>query len=226
MACYIQPPKTEALIVSNKSDVHDHPTVYLNNTPIKEVKFHKHLGITLAHNLRWNKHIEILSTSCYKKLDLMKGLKFKLDRKSLETIFKSFILPCLDYGDILYSGTYDSDLNKLDKIQVEAMKIVTGATARSNIQLLFEETDWPSLASRRRTHVLCLFYKIVNNLAPSLLIDTFNSLTIPERPYQLRGNNITVPHTRTESYRRSFFPEAIRQWNLLHPSVRSTQPLI
>ena len=61
------PSKTESMIVSNKTNIDNHPTVYLNNTPIKEVKFHKHLGITLSHNLRWSKHIDVLSTACHKK---------------------------------------------------------------------------------------------------------------------------------------------------------------
>ena len=49
---------------------------------------------------------------------------------------------------MLWAGTYDSDLCKLDAIQTEAMRIVTGATARSNIKLLQEETGWPTLDER------------------------------------------------------------------------------
>ena len=46
------PPKTESLIISNKKNIDMHSTLYLNHMPIKEVNFHKHLGITLTQSLR------------------------------------------------------------------------------------------------------------------------------------------------------------------------------
>ena len=73
--------------------------------------------------------------------------------------------------------------------------------------------------------MLCLFYKIVNGQAPIMLLNTFDSLNTHERIYNLRGNNIAVPFTRTESYRQSFFPEAIRQWNSLDTSVKLSKSL-
>ena len=64
---------TECLIISNKKNIDRHPTLYLNYMPIKEVKFHKHLGITLTQSRRWSKHTDDLSTKCFRRLDLMKA---------------------------------------------------------------------------------------------------------------------------------------------------------
>ena len=194
-------------------------------TPIKEVKEHKHLGITLTQSLRWNKHIDEISSKCRKKLDIMKSVKWKLDRKSLETIFYSFVLPCMDYGDVLYAGTYDSDLCKLDKIFVDAMRIVSGATARSNIKLLHEETGWPTLSERRANHVLYSFYKVLNDMCPLPILNTYNTLIAREQHYVLRNNNIPAPFTRTETYRRSYFPDAIRRWNQLPHNLKEAHTL-
>ena len=84
----------------------------------------------------------------------MNALKWKLDGCSLETIYFSFILPTLDHGDILFAGTYDSELWKFDRIQVTGMRIVTGATARSNITCLCEETARADLFSCCSHHVM------------------------------------------------------------------------
>ena len=67
-----------------------------------------------------------------------KSLKFTLDRKSLETIYVSFIRPSLEYANTLWAGAYDKDLTKLDSLEVEAMRSVTGATAGSNIANLYK----------------------------------------------------------------------------------------
>ena len=34
----------------------------------------------------------------------MRKLKFKLDRKSLETIYLTFIRPLLEYGDVIFDN--------------------------------------------------------------------------------------------------------------------------
>jgi hypothetical protein len=152
----------------------------------------------------------------------MRGLKFKLDRRSLETIYMSFVRPCLEYGDVLWSGTYDTDLSRLDAMQVEAMRIVTGATARSNVDLLYEETGWPSFHERRLSHSLVQMYKVVNGLAPSHLSNILPNTVDQGNNYGLRsGNDIRVPYTRTESYRCSFFPHTIHEWNNLPAELKA-----
>ena len=61
----------------------------------------------------------------------------KIYRQSLETIYLSFIRPCLEYGDQLFTNANEYDLAKLESIQIEAMRIAVGATARCNIENLF-----------------------------------------------------------------------------------------
>ena len=48
-----------------------------------------------------------------------KSLKFTLDRKSLETIYVSFIRPSLEYAYTLWAGAYEKDLKTLDGLEVE-----------------------------------------------------------------------------------------------------------
>jgi hypothetical protein len=59
----------------------------------------------------------------------MRSLKYKLDRLSLERIYMGFIRPLLEYGDIIWDSPGDL-LNPLEKIQLNAARIVIGATAR------------------------------------------------------------------------------------------------
>ena len=171
------PPKTKTLLISNKSTPDIHPNLTLQGHVISSVQDHKHLGMVLSHNLRWSPHINEVVSRCTKKVNMLKQFKFDLDRKSLETIYFSFIRPSMEYGDVLFAGTYESDLCKLDRLQVDAMRIVTGATEKSNIVLLYEDLGWPYLDSRRQQHCLSLMYKIVHGLAPQYLHDI-----LPKQP--------------------------------------------
>jgi hypothetical protein len=222
------PTKTEALTISNKSNADKHPNLELNGENVANVKYHKHLGLMLAHNLRWNAHIDELVTKGTKSINMMKAFKYKLDRRSLETIYTSFIRPTLEYADVLYAGTYDSDLCKLDTLQVEAMRIVTGATARSNISLLYEDLGWENLYSRRQVHCLSLMYKIVNGNAPQYLKELIPVRDQPVGALNLRSQaneEIRIPFARTESFNRSFLLFSIRLWNDLDREIRNISSL-
>ena len=58
----------------------------------------------------------------------MRKFKFLLDRKSLETIYFSFIRPILEYGDVVWDNCTQQEKQDIEKIQIEAARIVTGTT--------------------------------------------------------------------------------------------------
>ena len=60
-------------------------------------------------------------------------LKYKLDRRSLENMYKSFVMPVMEYGIVVWGGTYDTSLAKLEERNIKAMRITTGTTEKSNI---------------------------------------------------------------------------------------------
>ena len=69
----------------------------------------------------------------------MHKLKFKLDRKSLQTIYLIFIRPLLEYGDVILDNCIQYEKNELDKIQNEALRITTGTTKLFSLDDLYEE---------------------------------------------------------------------------------------
>ena len=159
---------------------------------------------------------------------MLKSLKFTLDRKSLETIYVSFIRPSLEYANTLWAGAYDKDLTKLDSLEVEAMRSVTGATAGSNIANLYKDTGWVPLLDRRDIHSLCLLYKLFRGEGPSYLRDLL-SPEVGERTdyrYPLRNMNDTdIPFTRLDIFKRSFFPRTLSLWNKLDLETRKSHSL-
>ena len=87
----------------------------------------------------------------------MRKLKFLLDRKSLDIIYISFIRPILEYADVVCSNLKKYQGYELEKIQIEAARIVTGATKLVSHDNLYRETYWETLNSRRKQHKLTLY---------------------------------------------------------------------
>ena len=72
----------------------------------------------------------------------MRKFKFKLDRKSLETIYLTFIRPLLEYGDVIWNNCTHYEQNELDMIQNEAARITTGTTKLVSLDKLYKEVGW------------------------------------------------------------------------------------
>jgi hypothetical protein len=65
-----------------------HPDLYFANEKISEVLQHTHLGLKLKANLSWKAHIVNIFENANKKLNMLKGLKFKVSRDTLGKLYK------------------------------------------------------------------------------------------------------------------------------------------
>ena len=90
------------VIFSRKSKAHSYSPLIFNNNDVKKCPHQKHSGIILDLKLNFNIHVDNKIKKCYKIIGIIKRLSVSVPRKALLTIYKSFIRPHLDYGDILY----------------------------------------------------------------------------------------------------------------------------
>ena len=93
------------------------------------------------------------------RINIMRKLKFILDRKSLETIYTAFIRPLIEYGDIIWDNCSQYEKDELEKNQNEAARIATGATRLVSLNALSKEIGWESLEKRRTNQNLLCFIK-------------------------------------------------------------------
>ena len=85
----------------------------------------------------------------YSRINILRKMRFILDRITLEKMYFSFIRPILEYGDVIWDNSTMSLVNKLENVQIEAMRIVTGGTKLTSINKLYEETGWETLKDKR-----------------------------------------------------------------------------
>jgi hypothetical protein len=76
-------------------------------------------------------------------------LKFRLDRSSLENLYLSFIRPLLEYGDVVWDPHNICLINTLEKVQIEAMRIISCETKLTSLMELYKETGLIKLKDRR-----------------------------------------------------------------------------
>ena len=124
--------------------------------------------------------------------------------------------------------TVVSNSCKLERLQLEAARIITGLPIFTNTEYLYRETGWERLEERRTRRKLQLFliYNIQNGSTPPYLLDLIPQQSKVRLFTHIRnGNDIIVPFCRFSLTRDSFVPATVRKWNGLNLSVRNLDTL-
>ena len=95
------------VIFSRKTKEIYHPPLVFNNTNVSQSSSQKHLGVILDSKLIFDEHLKMVSLKISKTLGLLRKLHNLLPRSALITIYKAFVRPYLDYGNILYDQAYN-----------------------------------------------------------------------------------------------------------------------
>ena len=136
-------------------------------------------------------------------------------------MYKSFILPIFDYGDVIWGNCTQAQANILENLHLEGLRIITGLVKGTNHEKLYTESGFTSLSNRRDKHKLIFYYKIVYGLVPEYLQNLLPPLVSEINPHHRRRlQERIIPHFKTELYRNSFFPSATYLWNSLPENVQ------
>ena len=122
--------QAQEVIFSRKLNKDYHPPLAFNNNNVPETDSQKHLGIILDNRLSFANHLKMILNKVNKTVGLLRKLHNILPRPALLTIYKSFIRPHLDYGDIIYDQAYNTSFHqKLELLQYNVCLAITGADA-------------------------------------------------------------------------------------------------
>ena len=153
--------QAQEIIFSRKTKKISHPSLRFNNSIFSQTPYQKHLGIFLDARLTFEEHLKVITTKVNKTIGLLWKLQKTLPRRVVMTMYKTFVRPHLDYGDIIYDQGYNETFHqKLESIQYNACLALAGVIRGSSREKLYHELGLESLQRRRWYKKLCLFYKI------------------------------------------------------------------
>ena len=84
-----------------------YPRVYFNTIPVSSVSVHSPLGMLLDDKLTYKHNLKFVLKKVKTTIGLLRKFQEILLRQSLIRIYKSFIRPRLDYGDIVYDRAFN-----------------------------------------------------------------------------------------------------------------------
>ncbi len=221
----LNPDKTERLIISRKKNK-TIPQLDMDGIEVKTVSNHKHLGLIIQGNGKWTNQIKETVSKAKQRIDILRGLMYKLDRITLEKLYTTYIRPLLEYGNVVWTNCNEAEKRLLEKTQLDAAKIITGAVKGTSHYKIYKECHWKTLQERRNEHQLVLLYKTINDMTPKTLKSIIPEIVEEENGYMLRNkSNIKQIKTKSNAFCNSFLPSTIKLWNKLDIKIKE-QPTL
>ena len=166
---------------------------------LEDKECHKHLGLTFQSNCKWEKHINIIIRKVTLLISCLRSFQYKLCRKVLDTMYKSFILPQFDYADIVWDNCSGTLSNMLENLHLEAIRIILGAVRGTSHEKLYKESGFCTLKERRKRYKLLMFHKMINHQCPGYLSNLVPPLVSTTNPYhRRRPHERVIPAHKTE----------------------------
>ena len=200
--------KTEEVIFSAKRVEPYHPPFSFGNDDVVRKSEHKHLGMILDSKLDFQSHIKAAIQKARRGIGMIRYLSKYVSRDILDQIYKLYVRPHLDYGDIIYHK-YDPQMRlnftqRLEQTQYSAALAVAGAWRGTSRERLYRELGWEDLYHRRWYRPQCHFYSLIKSRSPTYLFAEIP----PERnvSYNLRNMRSYDPNIgRTARYSNTYF---------------------
>lgn len=151
-------------------------------------------------------------------------MKKYLPNHSLKTVVTALILSRLDYCNSLLAGLPDTQINKLQKVQTRAAKLVLGCSKfdRPNTKDILKALHWLPVRARIDFKIALFCFKSLKTTTPTYISDLITYYS-PTR--ELRSSDqhlLNIPITKLKNYGdRAFSKFGPTVWNSLPLSVRT-----
>ena len=119
-----------------------------------------------------------------------------LDKASTETLIHAFVASRLDSCNSLLYGLPQNVINKLQRVQNSAARLVTRVRGRVHMKPVLRTLHWLPIRKRVMFKILLLTYKAIHGLAPQYIM---NLLTIYKPLRCLRSSAAESPTETTVS---------------------------
>ena len=155
--------QAQEVIFSRKTLIQLHPVFTFDNRPVIKTTHHKHLGLILDEKLYFKEHLKEKMSKAYKGIAVLRKLQNIIPRNSLLTIYKSFIRPNLDYGDIIYHQPNNGSFcQKIESAQYQAALAITDAIHGTSQTKLYNDLGIESMKLRQSFRCLLFFQNTID----------------------------------------------------------------
>ena len=166
-------------------------------------------------------HVNHILKTTYLEIKRIKTIRYLLDKDTTSLLINSLVLSKMDYCNSLFVNITKEQLNRLQKVQNNAARLVLRKDRFNTATPLLRELHWLPVEKRIHYKICTIVFKILNDQCPTYLSDLVKKYQ-PTR--ELRSSDDPTVLTKHKVSRkigeRSFFYSAPQFWNLLPQRLR------
>ena len=220
----INPEKTKLLIMGTRQLLSTLPEgfhITLLGKEIYPVSSAKDLGIILDKSLTYDDHITEVVSKCVAALCQINRVKHLFDTKRIVTLIKTLVFSKLFYYSSVWSNTSKKNIDRLQKVQNFAARLVTDTRKFDHITPVLTQLNWYSVTNTLDFKDAIMTYKCLNGLAPKYLLERFKKLSQLYNSNTRSKDMLQIPFYRSAAGQSSFLYRAEKIWNDLPEVLKS-----
>lgn len=171
----------------------------------------KDLGYHTTHDLKQHKHVAEITKSANKILGMIKRTITCKNTENIMSYYKTLVRPILDYASGIWNPYHRKDIEKLEKIQRRATKLIREIRNLPYTERL-RKCKLMTLEQRRRRYDLIEMFKIMKGI-----YKVNKELLFQLNTNQTRGHELKVKKNYSRlNIRKNFFVNRVTDdWNHL-----------
>jgi len=157
----------------------------------------------------------------------LRAVKNCLPESLRTTLVHCFVSSRLDYGNSLFYGIAENQLDRIQRIQNAAARLITGNRKSCHITSIMRKLHWLPIRMRIDFKIATIVYKCQHGDAPQYLVECLTPHSQDTR--QLRSssyNQLRIPRARTRTGETDFHVSGPTVWNDLPQPLRDTNQSI
>ena len=225
--------KTQGMIIGSRGKLHSidlprssKPELNIGSEEITMVNNTKYLGLQVDDQLKWSTHLSSTIKKVSRGIGMLKYSKRYLPKENLIMLYRSLVEPYFRYCCPVWGSCSASALDKLQKLQNRAARIVTNSPYDTSALPLIKSLGWLTIRELIDFETSKMVYKSLNALAPDYLRNIFQKVSEATNR-QLRNSNtdLRLPLLRTSTGQKSFAYRGAKVWSDLDSVVKASSSL-
>ena len=196
----------------------------MNNQTLEVVKHNPYLGVELSDNMKYNQHINTITSKASRVLGFVKRNLKHCPKTVKERAYQSLVRPKLEYSSPIWNPHQKTQIKQIEQVQRNAARFVLNKPfnrqSPTSVTTMLQQLNWPTLEDRRKASDQILMYKVVNGL-----VAVQETYLPPRSPRYVDSIRFITYHCRVNVYQHSFFPRTVITWNQLPASTTNLQSL-
>ena len=211
--------QSKVMVLGSKKTVAKLPPfeVKFGDLPLQTVTSYKYLGVTLDSQLNYNLHVNKIVAFVSSKLKQFQRMRSFLTVRAALLIYKSMLLPILEYGDLFLSAATVKNRKRLQVLQNKGLRCALNVGIEMSTDDLHAEANLLKLKHRRELHILNYMYGEANN-ATNLAHRAQNDAVTRSQSKKL----VKVRRPKTEKFKKSLAYKGPKKWNSLPDELHHT----